>query len=576
MAAVPQEPITPTVSAQDLSALQNAVVHFDRTQLIWSSGYLAGLASSTAPVSAVPASAPDTETWHIFFATETGNSRHVAEDLARAAAAVGLPTQLQDLATARPKVLKTVENAVFVIATHGLGDAPEGSESFFDFWLSDKAPALPGLKYSVLALGDSSYADFCEIGRKFDQRLAELGAESITARIDCDLDFAAEATVWTDKVLEHAQQADPQVDQPARAPLTVVANSPAFNKQKPFDAEILQQQVITGRHSSTHVQHVELDLEGSGLSYQPGDSLGVRPTNPPQLEEAIAQATGLERTLFSGKEITALSRPILNAVAAEHPKLQGILENRDAFAEYLATRQLIDLVNEYPVDWQQSQYVESLRKLSARSYSIASSPLANPEEAHLTVAVVDYELYGRQHWGAASNFLISSATHAPVFVEPNENFRLPADGATPIIMIGAGTGIAPYRAFIEQRRELGHSGDNWLVFGGRNLSTDFLYQLEWLRYRKEGLISDLDVAFSRDQAHKIYVQDRLREKSKQVYAWLEQGAHVYVCGDAQQMAGDVHRALVDIVATEGGTSVESAEEYLNSLKQARRYQRDVY
>ena len=601
MASVPQDAIAPTVSAEDLTALQQTVAHFDREQLIWSSGFLAGLAGSTAPqaflgdirsaAAANVAVSTQADTWHVFYATETGNSRRVAEQLAANAAAVGLQTEVQDLRDVRPKVLKNIENAVFVLATHGIGEPPEGSEPFFEFWMSDKAPRLEHLSFSVLALGDSSYADFCEMGRVFDARLQELGASAIVDRAECDLDFEVPSAAWTERVVEHARESATIIDVPRSPHLSAVPTSPAFTKQRPFSSEILTRQAITGRGSSKDVRHIELDLEGSGLIYLPGDSLGIVPTNPPQLVDALLEATAfkgdeqvaidgnstsLREALSRHKEVTALSRPILDAVAKSHPQLQTILADREQFSNYLETRQLIDLVQEFRVDWQPQQMIDSLRRLTPRLYSIASGPDANPDEAHLTVAVVDYEKYGRQHWGTASNFLIGDATHAPVYVEPNDHFRLPTDGDTPIIMVGAGTGVAPYRAFVEQRREHGHSGKNWLVFGDRNISSDFLYQLEWLRYRKDGTLSNLDVAFSRDQDAKLYVQHRLIENSARIYDWLEQGAHFYVCGDSKHMAVDVHDALLAIVQQQGGISDEDAREYVNELKRTRRYQRDVY
>ena len=601
MASNPQDAIAPTVGAEDLTALQRTVAHFDREQLIWSSGFLAGLAGSTAPIaspnniqSVVAANAAvstQSDTWHVFYATETGNSRQVAEQLAASAAAVGLQTEVQDLRDVRPKVLKNVENAVFVLATHGIGEPPEGSEPFFEFWMSDKAPRLEHLNFSVLALGDSSYADFCEMGRVFDARLQELGASAVVDRMECDLDFELPSAAWTKQVVEHARESATIIEVPRSPHLSSVPTSPVYTKQQPFSSEILTRQAITGRGSSKVVRHIELDLEGSGLVYQPGDSLGVVPTNPPQLVDALLAATAfrgdepvdidgkstsLRDAFLHDKEITALSRPILDTVSKSHTKLETILADREQFSNYLETRQLIDLVHEFRVDWQPQQLVDSLRRLTPRLYSIASSPDANPDEAHLTVAVVDYEKYGRQHWGTASNFLIGDATHAPVYVEPNDHFRLPADGDTPIIMVGAGTGVAPYRAFVEHRREHGHRGKNWLVFGDRNLSSDFLYQLEWLRYRKEGTLSNLNVAFSRDQDAKLYVQHRLIEKGAQIHDWLEQGAHVYVCGDAKHMAIDVHDALLAIVEQHSGLSDENAREYLNELKRTRRYQRDVY
>lgn len=576
MAALPQEQITPTVGADDLRALRQLVEKFDRHQLIWSSGYLAGLAGSTAPAIAVPESAPTTVTWHVFYATETGNSKAVAEQLAQQAGTAGLAMELHDLSNTRPKVLKKIEHAVFVLATHGIGEAPEGSEEFLDFWLADKAPPLKQLNYSVLALGDSSYADFCEMGRVFDARLNQLGATAFAPRIDCDLDFHSSAESWAGDVIEHARSQSAASTAVPAARLTAVPAAAAHKRRNPFTAEIARQQVITGRGSSKQVVHVELDLEGSGVTYQPGDSLGVWPSNPPQVVEAVAAATRLDPEVLADKEITALSRPILDAVAARHPDLRAILDDRQRFTDFLATRQLIDLVNDFPVDWRRPEYVSALRNMVPRSYSIASSPDANPDEAHLTVAVVDYEKYGRPHWGAASNFLAGDAERAPVFVEANANFRLPADTDAPIIMIGAGTGIAPYRAFVEHRREHGHAGDNWLFFGERNFASDFLYQLEWLRYRKEGLLTNLDVAFSRDQAEKIYVQQRLAEKGAQIYTWLERGAYLYVCGDAKHMAGDVHDALAGLIQKQRGGSHDDASEYLQTLKQNGRYQRDVY
>ena len=610
MASVPQEVIAPTVSvppvsvptvsvppvsAEHLSALQSAVVGFDREQLIWSSGFLAGLAGTAsrrpevAPI--IPVVSPQSTTWTIFFATETGNSRRVAQTLADEARLAGLSVKLQDLRDFRPRGLSKIENAMFVLATHGIGEAPEGTGQFFEFWLSDKAPRLETLNYSVLALGDSSYADFCETGKQFDERLRQLGAAAYLTRVDCDLDFEEPAASWTEKAIANAREMSEPVAQPRPAHLQAVTNTPVTSRDHPFAAEILTRQRITGRGSTKDVRHLELDLEGSGLKYLPGDSLGVIPQNPPQLVDALLESLNfrgneevvvngsnkeLREALLKDREITILSRPLLDVVASGQPRLRQILEHRERFTDYLKTRQLIDLVHEFPNDWQPQQFIDSLRGLTPRLYSIASSPDANPDEAHLTVALVKYGQYGRQHWGAASNFLTGDTTHAPIYVESNNHFRLPATGDTPIVMIGAGTGVAPYRAFIEHRREHGHNGKNWLFFGDRNIGSDFLYQAEWLRYRKDGLLDNLDVAFSRDQSEKIYVQHRLNEKSSELFSWLERGAHVYVCGDAEYMAKDVHSTLAAVVREKGGMSEDQATEYLNEMKRAGRYQRDVY
>ena len=592
MAAVAQVQVESTVDGDRLRALQSAVSDFDRTQLIWSSGYLAGLAENTQPkIKQQPAALGEHDVWHIHYATETGNSRDVSERLATVAELAGLSVELHDLRHTKPRHLRTVKNAVFVLATHGIGEPPEGSEVFFEFWFSDKAPRLDGLNYSVLALGDSSYADFCEIGRLFDARLNELGARSVIPRTDCDLDFDSSAQEWTDSVIQHARDSVANTDRAPSPRLSAVPTEVTYSKRHPFSAEVLTRQAITGRFSSKDVRHIEIDLEGSGLTYQPGDSLGVMPTNPPRLVDALLEIIGgngneeieidgiskpLRDTLLHNKEITALSRPILETVAKSDPSLQAILADRDQLTDFLDSHQVIDLLHDHAIDWQPQKLIDSLRDLTPRLYSLASSPDANPGEAHLTAAIVDYEKYGRRHWGAASSFLASDVTHAPVYVERNDHFRLPVTGETPIIMVGAGTGVAPYRAFAEHRRVHGHSGKNWLFFGDRNISSDFLYQLEWLRHRKDGLLTNLDVAFSRDQREKVYVQNRLLERGREVFAWLEQGAHLYVCGDAKRMSRDVHETLLEIIREHGGRSYEDAQEYLGELRRSDRYQRDVY
>lgn len=585
----------PPVETDGLDALQSAVAGFDREQLLWSSGFLAGMAvvRAASPMSAAnqPVAVASPSSWSVFYATETGNSRRIAESLAERAREAGLVVELHDLRDYRPRALAQVDNAIFVIATHGIGEAPDGSEMFFEYWLADRAPRLEDLKYSILALGDSSYADFCEMGRILDARLQELGANPVVDRVDCDLDYEAAAVEWTGNVVERAASlADAVALQPA-SHLRAVSSTPLVSRDHPFDAEILVNQRITANGSSKDVRHIELNLEGSGIDYLPGDSLGVMPRNPPELVDRLldmlrldgqqevtvdGESLALSEALTGRKEITVLSRPFLEAAADEHRNLQFIIADRDRLAEFFKSRQVVDLIGDYPRAWQAQEFVDALRNLTPRLYSIASGPDTNPGEAHLTVSVVRYEQFGRSHWGAASNYLAFGVPHAPVYLEPNDHFRLPADGDTPIIMIGAGTGIAPYRAFVEHRREHGQRGDNWLVFGDRNLSTDFLYQIEWLRYRKDGTLKRLDVAFSRDQQARVYVQHRILEQARRVYSWLERGAHIYVCGDADGMADDVNGALLEVLRGEGGLSDERAGESLSELKSAHRYQRDVY
>ncbi len=595
MATVIQKTASQPLGTDGLNVLRSAVAEYDREQLLWSSGYLAGMAAvgvvEHLPLATQAREATKRSTWSIFYATETGNSRRIAESLAEQSRAAGLGVELHDLRDYRPKSLTRVENALFVIATHGLGDAPDGSEMFFEYWLSDKAPRLERLNYSVLALGDSSYVDYCEVGRILDQRLKQLGATSVVGRVDCDLDYEIQAAQWTGTVVERATEISDAVAIPRTSHLKSVSTAPVVSRTHPFAADLLVNQKITGNRSSKDVRHIELSLEGSDLAYLPGDSLGVMPQNPPELVERLLEIVKLDgreevngfgkplalvEALTRHKEITVLNRPFLDAVAVEHKNLQAIVADRNNLAGFFKTRQVIDVVADYPKTWQAQEFVDALRKLSPRLYSIASDPDTNPGEAHLTVAAVRYTLFGRPHWGAASNYLSGGADQVPVYVETNDHFRLPPAGDLPIIMIGAGTGIAPYRAFVEHRREHGHRGENWLVFGDRNLATDFLYQIEWLRYRKDGTLNRLDLAFSRDQKKKVYVQHRILEQAKLIYSWLERGAHIYVCGDADQMAKDVNEALLAVLRNEGGLSEERAAEYLGRLKSERRYQRDVY
>jgi len=533
----------------------------------------------------------------VLYGSQTGNGEEIALQLVSRVGAGGFAATAVSLADFKPANLKRESLVTFVISTHGEGEPPDDAELFHEFLLSKKAPELSHLKFWVLALGDSSYVNFCQTGREFDARLAELGAERLSAIVECDLDYEADANSWVDQLVSRLPNLLGVRESVAIPALRAVHPASAFNKSNPFPAEVLVNQKITGGKSSKDVRHVELSLEGSGLSYEPGDSLAVIARNPPQLVVELLDELALDGetnvfvrdqdlrltdALTSELEITAISLGFLRdwAALSANEELVSMLQASDPkrLGMFFENHQVIDVVRLYPSAVGAQEFVGMLRNLSPRSYSISSSPDANPDEVHLTVAAVRYEAFGHEHWGSASTYLadrLEEGDTVSVYVERNSRFRLPGEDV-PIIMIGPGTGIAPFRAFVEQRAEQGSAGDNWLFFGDRNFDSDFLYQLEWQRYLKRGNLTRLDVAFSRDQSQKIYVQDRIRENSKDVFRWIERGAALYVCGDSKRMAGDVNDALIDVLVNEGGMDAAAAAEKLKALRGEGRYQRDVY
>lgn len=597
MSALPADALP--LDNEQSNNLQVAVRGLSPQQLQWVSGYVAGLAARSdraAAPTATPA-AVNHASLTILYGSQTGNGQEVAESLAREADAHGIAAQTRSLADYKPANLKRESFLSFVISTHGEGDPPDDAEIFYEYLMSAKAPKLDALKFSVLSLGDSSYVNFCQTGREFDARLAELGAERFEDLVECDLDYDDLAASWVTRVVASLPEL---VD--AAAPSVVpllrpVESASKFDKHNPFSAEVLVNQKITGGSSSKDVRHIELSLQGSGFTYEPGDSLAVIADNPPPLvaeflevlklagESPVEVADAsivLADALHQKLEITAVNLGFLKAWAAYSmaQELAALLADgaQDALSTFVDEHQIIDVVRKYPAAVSAQQFVDALRKLSPRSYSISSSLLANPDEVHLTVAAVRYDAYGTQHWGAASTHLadrLVEGNTVSVYVERNSRFRLPhAD--VPIIMIGPGTGVAPFRAFVEERVEQAASGDNWLFFGDRNFDSDFLYQLEWQRHLKRGNLQRLDVAFSRDQRRKIYVQDRIAENGAELNRWIEKGAAIYVCGDSKRMAGDVNHALLQVLIDHGGLQADAASQKLKELRSQGRYQRDVY
>lgn len=571
--------------------IETALVGLDATQRAWLSGYLAA-----APVSA--AAAPTTSVKAlVLYGTESGNSEKLADRTAKEAKKKGISAVVKNMADIKAADLSKHQNLMVVVSTWGDGEPPDGATTFYkEFMASEKK--LPDLRFSVCALGDTSYEKFCQTGKDIDAKLEALGAQRVAPRVDCDVDYEDAFTDWLTATLgAFAPAASAVIETPA----TVAAPPPsAYGLKNPFPAEVLENILLNGKGSAKETVHVELSLAGSGLSYEPGDALAVIPFNADDVVADLlkaAQLTGSEEidTKVTGKksiaqalredlDITGLSRSVLTKLheGAPHAKLAALLEEgaKEQLKEYSYGREIIDAITDFAPKGLPAQTLASiLRKLPPRLYSIASSPLAHPDEVHLTVSAVRYQSHGRSRKGVASTYLADAAhtgQSVKVYTHTNKNFRLPESGDTPIIMVGPGTGIAPFRAFVEHRAELGHKGHNWLFFGDQRYMFDFLYQLEWQEHLKNGTLSRLDVAFSRDQPEKIYVQQRMREKSRDLYDWLQNGAHFYVCGDASRMANDVHEALIAIYQEHGNLSREAAEAELEALKKAKRYQRDVY
>jgi sulfite reductase (NADPH) flavoprotein alpha-component len=557
----------------------------DERQRYWLSGFLA---SSASPVVVPPAAGP--ALW-VLYGTESGNCEQLADRAVKEAKRRGYKAVMKNMSDVSVASLEKVSHLLVVVSTWGDGEPPETATSFYkEFMAADLK--LAATKFSVCALGDTSYEKFCQTGKDVDARLEALGAMRVFARQDCDVDYEDAFQGWLDGALG-------AMGPVANAAVTALSSggavASAYGKKNPYPAELLDSVLLNGKGSSKETWHFEFSLAGSGLAYEPGDALAVQTVNAPDVVGAVLAAAKLDgagevngKTLFDALreeyDITALSRAVLTKVAAVtgSARLQSLLADdaKDQLKQYIEGRQIVDALEDFaPTGLSAAELTGILRKLPVRLYSIASSPLAHPDEVHLTVAAVRYESHGKPRKGVCSTYLadlVKPGDAARVFVQPNKNFRLPASSETPVIMVGPGTGVAPFRAFVEHRAAAGAKGRNWLFMGDQHYLYDFLYQLEWQDHLKSGVLSKLDVAFSRDQPEKIYVQDKLRERAKEVYAWLQEGAHFYVCGDANRMAKDVHEALLFVIESEGALSAVQAEEYLEQLKKSGRYQRDVY
>ncbi|XDZ50040.1 assimilatory sulfite reductase (NADPH) flavoprotein subunit [Neisseriaceae bacterium CLB008] len=589
-------PLDPAL-AQQLTAL-------NATQLAWLSGYC-WAQSQTDPLNLEALLTPTaTEVAArqitILSASQTGNARRVAEALLLRLDGLGLKVRLSGVADYKSKQLSQEDIVLLVTSTQGEGEPPEEAIPLYQYLFGKKAPDLSALSYAVLSLGDSSYPDFCQAGKDFDEQLTRLGATRLSPRQDCDLDHEADADAWCAQISQTLAALAP-TQTAAATVATATAPASAYTKAQPYHATLSLRQKITASGAAKDIQHVVIDLGDSGIHYQPGDALGVWPSNEPALVDAILAATG-----FNGDDLVTLTdgqQQPLRAVLLHHAELTqntpqfvkgyaqlgqiepllAFIDDAKALNDYIASTPIVAILRRHPLSpsvLDAQTFYSLLRPLTPRLYSIASAQAEVDNEVHLTVALTHFEHEGESFNGTASGFLgarLQEDESVQVYIEPNPHFRLPHDPATDIIMIGAGTGVAPYRAFMQQREYEAASGKNWLVFGNQRFIDDFLYQTEWQQWHKQGLLHQVSLAWSRQNPQqKTYVQDRLRQEAVQLWQWLQNGAHLYVCGDANRMARDVEATLLELIAAQGQLDADDARDYLNDLREQGRYQRDVY
>ena len=595
----PVVPQTAPLAPERVASLNSLLKGLQADQLLWVEGFISGLRATfgaTSHTADAPLVVPELT---VLYGTESGNSESLADLTVKAAQGKGFKAKAVNMADIKVAKLKDIQNLLVIVSTWGEGDPPETATDFYEAFMGDQAPKLPNIRYSVLGLGDTSYEEFCKMGIDFDARLEGLGAKRIYNRVDCDVDFDDDFAKWHKGALG-------MLEVEVKPPASVAVSAPAvaaapvkYSRKNPYPSELTERVMLNGEGSAKETIHLEFNLEGSGLEYETGDALAVVPHNAEDVVNAIIETTklvadapvrikeqeySLKEALTSQLDVTAISLPVLKRYneIANDTKLAAMLDpaKKTDLQAYLDGREIIDILNDFPAkEITANALVGIMRKLPPRLYSIASSPKAHPGEVHLTVGVVRYDTHGRQRKGVCSTYLsdrIALGDKVDVFVTANKHFKIPADNDAPMIMVGPGTGIAPFRAFVEERKAVGAKGQNWLFFGDQHYLTDFLYQTEWQDYLADGVLTKLDVAFSRDQEEKVYVQDRMRENSKELYAWLEKGASFYVCGDASRMATDVDMALHEIIEKEGGKSNEEAAAYVKKLKTDKRYLRDVY
>ena len=566
---------------------------FSEDQRAWLNGFLAGLYPN-APVEGEASAAAATPVT-ILFGSQTGTAETLSKKLAKQLKATNCEPTIRDMSELSPEDLKEIQHLLLITSTYGEGEPPDNAQALHAALMAEGAPPLKDLKYSVFGLGDSSYADFCQCSKEFDQRLEALGAQRVAPMLEADGDPDDAFGEWLSGVQAVLGEASNVVDSAVvEEPET---DEPQYTKKNPFAAKLLKTENLNKLGSSKATHHIEISLEGSGIEYEVGDALGVFPENNVKLVDEIIEAAGFtpdelapvpqgpDQQLFEALrfhyDVSVLTIPFLMACArlSQHLELKAIAADEAKSKAYIAGRGLVDPIVDFEVKFPTTEYlVAPLKALNARLYSISSSPRAHPGEVHLTVGKVSYDSHGRKRLGVCSSYLSDHKCDRPVkvYMHSNKAFRLTEDNDAPAIMIGPGTGIAPFRAFLEEREVRGAQGKNWLLFGDQHQATDFLYEDQITAWMKSGLLTRFDTAFSRDQAEKVYVQNRIVEHAEEFYAWLEEGGYIYICGDASRMAKDVDAAIHQAVELAGGKSEAEAKAYVEALKKSKRYLRDVY
>ncbi|ALV93676.1 MULTISPECIES: sulfite reductase subunit alpha [Pantoea] len=573
---------------------------FNGEQKYWLAGFLAGLHSRLLVLEdkqTAPAAGGATNTQlHILFGSQTGNAEALAQTAAKAARAKGLVPVVQALGEVDLDVFATMRHVLIVTSTYGEGEMPDNAQLFWQALSASTAPRLEQMHFAILAIGDTGYDGFCQAGKFFDMRLEQLGAKRVFDRIDCDIDYEEPSSAWIGDAM-------PQFAASAGSSGTVLESAPeapvipGSNKQNPYAAALATNKRLSGESSAKDIRHFEFDLTDSGLKYEAGDALGVIPVNDAELVTLLLSelkadyetpVPGFDRNLGDlltyQFEISEPSRKLIEWVG-QHTANQELLhvlqhDDKDTLANWLWGKDTLDLLQlELKRNLSVPELVAMLRPLQHRAYSISSSSKTHPNQVHLTIASVRYHSGGRERKGVCSTYLaerVRRGEKPAIFISPNKAFRVPANGNAPLIMVGPGTGIAPFRAFLQERQSTGADGKNWLFFGDQHQEHDYIYEDELSGWQQSGLLTHLDLAFSRDQEEKIYVQNRMLEKGAELYAWLQEGAYFYVCGDASRMAKDVDAALYEVVRQFGGLSSERAAAYIDQLKKDKRYLRDVY